>query len=124
MRVFDLSGFDEEAAVEVGEHPLGPGLGTIDADDAEVLQGHLFPEESHRVLSPFGRVPQLPEQPVSFRAGEERRVEDHLGLGKIQGLKVATPGICCQSWHGLTPTWIVARIYRTRRMNYLLDTNN
>ena len=28
---------DEDAAVEVGEHPVGAGLGRVDGDDAEVL---------------------------------------------------------------------------------------
>jgi hypothetical protein len=35
--VLDDGGRDEDAAVEVGEHPLGAGLGAIDSDDAEVL---------------------------------------------------------------------------------------
>jgi hypothetical protein len=30
-------GRDQNLAVEVGEQPLGTGLGTIDGDDAEVL---------------------------------------------------------------------------------------
>jgi hypothetical protein len=38
-RVVHGCGWDEDAAVEIGEHPLGAGLGTIDCDDAEVLRG-------------------------------------------------------------------------------------
>jgi len=38
LGVLHLGGVDSDAAVEVGEHPLGPGLGTIDADDAEMLR--------------------------------------------------------------------------------------
>ena len=56
--VFDLSGCNEEAAVEVGEHPLGPGLGTIDADDAEVLRSDgLDPGSDHpaRLVDGLGR---------------------------------------------------------------------
>ena len=33
----DGGGRDEDVAVEVGEHQLGARLGTVDADDAEVL---------------------------------------------------------------------------------------
>ena len=40
--VFDDRGRDEDIAVEVAEHPLGAGLGTIDADDAEVLGSDLL----------------------------------------------------------------------------------
>ena len=40
--VFDHGGGDEDAAVEVGEHPLGAGLGTIDGHDAEVLGADLL----------------------------------------------------------------------------------
>ena len=35
--MLDDGGRDEDPAVEVGEHDLGPGLGTVDAEDAEVL---------------------------------------------------------------------------------------
>ena len=35
--VGDYERFDQNIAEEVGEHPLGPGLGAVDADDAEVL---------------------------------------------------------------------------------------
>jgi hypothetical protein len=35
--VFDEAWWDKEIAEEVGEHPFGSCLGTIDADDAEVL---------------------------------------------------------------------------------------
>src|SRR5262249_54840557 len=42
--MLDLGGFDQDAAVEIGEYPLGAGLGTIDRHDAEVLGcGHLDP---------------------------------------------------------------------------------
>ena len=36
--VLDDGRGDEDAAVEVGEHPLGAGLGAVDGDDAEVLR--------------------------------------------------------------------------------------
>ena len=36
--MFDKGGADEDAAVEVGEHPLGAGLGAVDGDDPEVLR--------------------------------------------------------------------------------------
>ena len=36
--VLDDGGGYEDAAVEVGEHPLGAGLGAVDGDDAEVLR--------------------------------------------------------------------------------------
>jgi hypothetical protein len=35
--VGNLDGCDQDLAEEIGEHPLGPGLGAIDVDDAEVL---------------------------------------------------------------------------------------
>jgi len=35
--VRDGGRFDEDPAVEIGEHHFGPGLGAIDAEDAEVL---------------------------------------------------------------------------------------
>ena len=35
--LLDHGGSDEDAAVEVGEHPFGTGLGAIDGDDTEVL---------------------------------------------------------------------------------------
>jgi hypothetical protein len=35
--VLDDGRRDEDLAVEVGKHPLGAGLGTVDGDDAEVL---------------------------------------------------------------------------------------
>jgi hypothetical protein len=37
-----LDGFDQDVAEEIGEHPLGPGLGAVDADDAEVLGSDLL----------------------------------------------------------------------------------
>src|SRR5512135_3810426 len=37
LAVWDLDGGDQDLAEEVGQHPLGPGLGAIDADDAEVV---------------------------------------------------------------------------------------
>ena len=36
--VLDERGIDQHFAVEVAEHPLGPGLGTVDGDDAKVLR--------------------------------------------------------------------------------------
>jgi hypothetical protein len=36
--VLNLGGWNENTAVEIGEHPLGPSLGTIDTDDTEVLR--------------------------------------------------------------------------------------
>jgi hypothetical protein len=38
LGVLNLGGWDEDAAVEIGEHPFGPSLGTIDTDDTEVLR--------------------------------------------------------------------------------------
>ena len=38
LGVLNLCGWDEDAAVEIGEHPFGPSLGTIDTDDTEVLR--------------------------------------------------------------------------------------
>ncbi len=35
--MLDDGGWDEDPAVEVGEHDLGAGLGTVDAEDAEML---------------------------------------------------------------------------------------
>lgn len=37
LLVFNRGGWDENAAVEIGEHEFGTGLGTIEADDAEVF---------------------------------------------------------------------------------------
>ena len=34
LGVLNLGGWNENPAVEIGEHPLGPGLGAIDTDDA------------------------------------------------------------------------------------------
>ena len=36
--MFDGRGRDQDAAVEIGEHPLGARLGTVDGDDAKVLR--------------------------------------------------------------------------------------
>ena len=38
LGVLNLGGWDEDPAVEIGEHPFGPSLGTIDTDDTEVLR--------------------------------------------------------------------------------------
>ena len=46
--VFDHGGWDEDAAVEVGEHPLGASLGTIDGHDAEVLGSDLLDPRMER----------------------------------------------------------------------------
>jgi hypothetical protein len=35
--MLDDRGWDEDSAVEIGEHDFGPRLGTVDAEDAEVL---------------------------------------------------------------------------------------
>ena len=40
--VGDGGGWDEDAAVEVGEEELGAGLGTVEADDAEVFGSDLL----------------------------------------------------------------------------------
>lgn len=40
--VFDHGGWDEDAAVEIGEHPLGTSLGTIHGHDTEVLGADLL----------------------------------------------------------------------------------
>ena len=40
--VFDLGLFDQDAAVEIGEHPFGAGLGTIGGNDAKVLRSDLL----------------------------------------------------------------------------------
>ena len=40
--VFDHAGWDEDAAVEIGEHPLGTSLGTIHGHDTEVLGADLL----------------------------------------------------------------------------------
>jgi hypothetical protein len=40
--VFDERGWDEDVAEEVGEHPFGAGLGTIDGDDAKVFGSDLL----------------------------------------------------------------------------------
>ena len=36
--MLNLGGWNENPAVEIGEHPLGPSLGTIDTNDTEVLR--------------------------------------------------------------------------------------
>src|SRR5262249_27131572 len=61
----------------------------------------VLPIKLHRFLSPGGRVLQLPEETVGIRSGEQGRTEHYLGLRKVQGLDEVSPGICCQSWHGL-----------------------
>ena len=38
LGVLNLGGWNENPAVEIGEHPLGPSLGTIDTNDTEVLR--------------------------------------------------------------------------------------
>lgn len=40
--MFDGSGRDEDAAIEIGQHPLGAVFGTIDADDSEVFGAGLL----------------------------------------------------------------------------------
>jgi hypothetical protein len=47
-RRFDGDGFHEDAAVKIGEHPLGTCLGTIDGHDAEVLRGGLLDPRMER----------------------------------------------------------------------------
>ena len=37
LGVLNLGGWNENPAVEIGEHPFGPSLGKIYTDDAEVL---------------------------------------------------------------------------------------
>ena len=36
--VCHLGGRDQDVAIEVGQHPFGAGLGTIDTDDAEMFR--------------------------------------------------------------------------------------
>jgi Putative restriction endonuclease len=68
--VLDLSGRDEDAAVVIGEHPLGPGLGAIDGDDAEVLgPGRLGPGmDRSRGLGDRGGAP-VPARGSTGRGG-------------------------------------------------------
>ena len=40
--VLEHRGRNENAAIEVGQHPFGPGLGTIDSHDAEVVRPDLL----------------------------------------------------------------------------------
>jgi hypothetical protein len=40
--MLDRRRVDEDVAIEIGEHPFGPGLDTIDGDDAEVLGANLL----------------------------------------------------------------------------------
>ena len=40
--MLDGGGWNEDVAIEIGEHPFGAGLGTIDGDDAEVLRSDLL----------------------------------------------------------------------------------
>ena len=40
--MLNLGGRDQDAAVEIGEHPLGACLGTIDSHDAEMLRPGLL----------------------------------------------------------------------------------
>ena len=37
LGVLNLAGWNENPAIEIGEHPFGPSLGTIDTDDTEAL---------------------------------------------------------------------------------------
>ncbi len=40
--VLELSGIDEDRAVEIGHHPLGPALRGVDGDDGEVFRSDLL----------------------------------------------------------------------------------
>jgi hypothetical protein len=48
--VSDLGARNQDVAVEIGEHPFGPRLGTIDADDAEVLGANLRQRAQAKVV--------------------------------------------------------------------------
>jgi len=55
--MLDDGGWNEDGAEEIGEHPLGACLGTVDADDAEVLGAHLLDpgmEGATRLLHDIG----------------------------------------------------------------------
>ena len=59
----DGGGRDEDVAVEVGEHPLGAGLGTVEADDAEVLGSDLLDarvKDAGRLLQDLARTGPRP----------------------------------------------------------------
>ena len=68
-RVFDDGLGDEDAAVEVGEQPVGAGLGGIDGDDAEVLGAD----------------------------GLDARGEDAVGFAEVDDRIVSTP-VCTHGW--------------------------
>jgi hypothetical protein len=38
--VFHHGGWQKQTTVEVGQHPLGTGLGTVNGDNAEVVRAH------------------------------------------------------------------------------------
>ena len=42
LGVLNLGGWDEDAAVKIGEHPFGPSLGSNHTDDTEVLGSTLW----------------------------------------------------------------------------------
>ncbi len=48
--VSDLGGRDQNIAVEVGKHPFGACLGTIDTDDAEVLRTDFLDPSMHDAI--------------------------------------------------------------------------
>jgi hypothetical protein len=60
LGVRDLDGFDQDLAEEVGEHPLGPGLGAVDTDDAEVLGSDLLDAGMEHPCGLVDFVPALP----------------------------------------------------------------
>src|SRR6266566_5403575 len=63
--MLNLGGRDEDAAVEIGEHPLRAYLGTIDSYDAEVLGTGLLDTRMKR----SGRLGDGQETPRPARLG-------------------------------------------------------
>src|SRR5262249_857814 len=82
----------QDLAKEIAEHPLGAGLGTINADDAEVLRSHLL---HARMDDPAGLVQDVgATSPTSLTGTCRRHVdmppEEKLGITQFSRMAVQT----------------------------------
>src|SRR5262249_2158010 len=82
----------QDLAKEIAEHPLGAGLGTINADDAEVLRSHLL---HARMDDPAGLVQDVGATSPTWLTGTCRShvdmpPEEKLGITQFSRMAVQT----------------------------------
>src|SRR5205085_1531773 len=88
--MLDDRGRYADVAVEVAEHPLGAGLGTIDADDAEVLGSDLLDarvNDAGRLLQDLARTGPRPF-PSSCSGHVDTPPEEGLGITQFSWMAV------------------------------------